>query len=279
MGIAAVEDAGDMAGLSQASPGSVQEFQVMFAARSSGWDPVGMHPDENSIRPSPFDERSIEDRILLAVGGLVAVDKPADLPSTGRKLDDPDCLQSALIEHFGQMVWAVHQLDADTSGVNLFVREKGQVAYWKDRMAFPNGTKTYLALVHGRVEFEARRIDAPIAVVSTSPHRQLGICEHGKRAVSEVRRLVLGHEASLVQVQIETGRTHQIRIHLASIGHPLLGEDWYAKSDPRAHHRQALHAWRVEFEDDPEPRRIESPLPGDLRELMQREGIVFPGES
>ena len=237
-----------------------------------------MRADDNPKEPGPFVERSIPDRILATVGALVAMDKPANLPSTGRRLDDPDCLQFALIEHFGQMVWAVHQLDADTSGVNLFVRDKGQVAPWKARMAFPNGTKTYLALVHGRVDFEAKRIDAPIGVISTSPHRQVGICHQGKRAISEIRRLALGRDSSLVQVQIETGRTHQIRIHLASLGHPLLGEDWYAQDRARAHHRQALHAWRVEFEDGPEPRRFESPLPADLLALMGRLEIEFSGD-
>ena len=238
-----------------------------------------MDPNEMSARASPFDERSVGDRILVEVGALVAMDKPPDLPSTGRRLDDPDCLQFALIQHFGQMVWAIHQLDADTSGVNLFVRKKDQVAPWKDRMAHPNGTKTYLAVVHGQVAFHERRIDAPIGVVRTTPHRQLGVCDHGKRAVSRVRRLALGPASSLVRVQIETGRTHQIRIHLASMGHPLLGDDWYGEPGPRTHHRQALHAWRVEFQQGPEPRRIESQVPPDLRALMGREGIAPPAGS
>ena len=250
----------------------------MFAGWLPEWDPIGMHTDDNPTDPGPFEERSLQERVLVKAGALVVLDKPANLPSTGRRLDDPDCLQFALIKHFGQMVWAVHQLDADTTGVNLFVLEKGQVATWKDRMAFPRGTKTYLAIVHGTVDFESRRIDAPIGVVSASPHRQLGICSHGKRAISEVRRLATGQDCCLVQVQIETGRTHQIRIHLASVGHPLIGEDWYADDRFRAHHRQALHAWRVDFQDSVEPRRLESPLPRDMRALIDQRGIELPGE-
>ncbi len=206
-------------------------------------------------------------RILFEGAGLVVIDKPWGIPTTGRKLDDPDCVQFGLMEHFGEMVWAVHQLDADTTGVNLFVRDKDLVAKWKQRMLFPNGKKSYLAIVHGLVESESQRIDAPIGVVASEPTRQLGICAEGKRAVSEVHVLERGRENTLVRVQIETGRTHQIRIHLASLGHPVMGDDWYGSVHPPAFVRQALHAWKVNFGDGGEPEGFESPMPADMREL------------
>jgi 23S rRNA pseudouridine1911/1915/1917 synthase len=215
-------------------------------------------------------------RVLLDGEGLLAMDKPYHLPSTGRTLEDPDCLQYSVIQHTGAMAWAVHQLDADTTGVNLFVRRKELVAYWKGRMAFPVGRKTYLAVVHGLVDFESKRIASPVGVVSTDPVRQLGIHPKGKHAATELRLLEHGTASSLLQVQIETGRTHQIRIHLASIGHPLFGEDWYAPDRPRKHHRQALHAWRMDFADDLKPASIVSQIPPDLKELITSPGMRSP---
>lgn len=206
-------------------------------------------------------------RILFEHAGLVVIDKPWGIPTTGRKLDDSDCVQFGLMELFGEMVWAVHQLDADTTGVNLFVREKELVAEWKQRMLFPNGKKSYLAIVHGIAEFESQRIDEPIGVVASEPSRQLGICADGKRAVSEVHVLERGRGNTLVEVQIETGRTHQIRIHLASLGHPVMGDDWYGNVHPPAFVRQALHAWKLDFKDGDQPAGFESPMPADMRDL------------
>ncbi len=214
--------------------------------------------------------------VLLDTEGLLAIDKPYDLPSTGHNLEDPDCLQYSVIEHTGAMAWAVHQLDADTTGVNLFVRRKELVPHWKERMAFPTGRKTYLAIVHGCVEFETKRIEDPIGVVSSDPVRQLGIHPEGRHAATNLRLLEHGPKSSLLEVQIETGRTHQIRIHLASIGHPLFGEDWYAPDRPREHHRQALHAWRVDFSDNQMPNRIQSDVPCDLADLIRHLGMRGP---
>ncbi len=219
---------------------------------------------------------ALERRILYEDADLVAVDKPWGWPSTGRHLEDSDCLQYALIQRHGGMVWAVHQLDADTSGINLFVRRKDLVSTWQRRMRHPNGTKTYLALVHGCVDFEERTIDAPIGVLPELPGRQLGIVDSGKRAVTTVQVLGRGEGASLLRVRIETGRTHQIRIHLASLAHPVLGEEWYRTPASEAHHRQGLHAWRVEFQDAGAPGCIECPLPDDLVQLAYRVGLEPP---
>lgn len=213
--------------------------------------------------------------IIYELGGLIVADKPPGLPTSGRTLEDSDSLQFALMQHFGEMVWAVHQLDADTSGINIFVREKRLVPHWQRRLRYPNGTKTYLAIVHGVVGFEERRIDAPIGVLTEEPTRQLGLDPGGKRAVSEVRLLCRGAHTSLLEVRIETGRTHQIRIHLASLGHPLIGEDWYTDPKCELHPRQALHAWRVEFADEEHPRSMECPLPLDLTALMQSLGLTL----
>lgn len=233
---------------------------------------------ESPLHQPTLAPSELERRTLFESSGLVAIDKPWGLPSTGRRLDDPDSLQFALMHRYGAMVWAVHQLDADTTGVNLFVRSKELVAHWKQRMQFPNGTKTYLAVVHGQVELAEQRIDAPIGVLREEPSRHLGLTTTGQRAVSNLRVLDRTDDASLLRVRIETGRTHQIRIHLTSIGHALFGEDWYREPKCTAHPRQALHAARIDLLDDEDPLTIASPLPEDLRVLLRELGLKLPRE-
>jgi 23S rRNA-/tRNA-specific pseudouridylate synthase len=205
-------------------------------------------------------------RILWEDCGLLALDKPPDMPTSGRNLGDDDCLQYWLIQRQGGMVWAVHQLDADTSGVNLFVTERRLVSVMKEQMARASAEKRYLALVRGRPDWEERELQAPIGPVDD---RSLGICLEGKPAHSLFRVRAMGDGATLVEARIFTGRTHQIRIHLAHLGHPVLGEEWYVRPACTAHPRQALHAWKMRLDE----LELEAPVPQDLRELMAGRGL------
>lgn len=212
-------------------------------------------------------------RILVAGDGLLVVDKPPDLPTSGRSLDDPDCLQHQLMQWHGGRVWAVHQLDADTSGVNVFATTKVLVPQLQARMRSPVGQKTYLAIVHGEPDWTARRVSAPIGPVDA---RSLGVSPAGKRAESAfaVRSRSGGH--ALIEGRLLTGRTHQLRIHLAHLGHPLVGEEWYREPPCTAHPRQALHAWQVVLGPGPEPRRLVAPLAADLVALAASLGLAVP---
>ena len=216
--------------------------------------------------------QELERRIVLETDEVVIVDKPWGVPSTGRQLDDPDSLQFALIQRYGGMTWAVHQLDADTSGLNVFVRQRQLAGPWHARMRYPNCEKTYLAVVHGNLA-EDHVVDAPIGTIETEPSISLGVTPDGRSARSRFQVLDRSHDLSLVRVQIETGRTHQIRIHASSIGHPLVGEDWYRDPPCERHVRQALHAWQLHFSDEQEPKSLLCPLPPDLVELLQAEGL------
>ncbi len=233
---------------------------VRNASRTAVWKPGDAYPPE-----------ALEARLLLERDGVLAVDKPAGLPTSGRNLDDPDCLQFALMRRYGQMVWAVHQLDADTSGINLFVMEKALVPIWQRRLQFPNARKLYLAIVEGIVSFQEKRIELPIGPVDPGG---LGVTACGKHAVTHVGVRGHGRDCSLVEVMIETGRTHQIRIHLAHLGHPLVGEDWYAPNRPRRHDRQALHAWKLGVAEAQEPTSLVCPRPPDFVDLAERLGLA-----
>lgn len=209
--------------------------------------------------------------ILFRGGGLLAVDKPAGLPATGRDLQDPRCLQSELIAALGRMVWAVHQLDAETSGVMLFTERKSLVAGTARRLRHPGARKVYLALCRGVPSFERTTVDAPIGETPGGIGR-LGVVPGGRSARSRLRVLDRGADAALLEVVIASGRTHQIRIHLASLGHPVVGDKLYGATVASGAERHALHAARLTLGGT--PRQVfRAPLPQDLAHLARRLGL------
>lgn len=214
-------------------------------------------------------------RFLCDEDGLLAVDKPPGITSTGKRLSDTDCLQWLLMQRYGT-VWAVHQLDKETSGVNLFVRRRRLVEACRQRMAPPAGEKTYLALCQGVPERDAWRIEVPIGWIDAQ-QGHLGVVAGGKPAATRVQVLARGPDLAALVVRLETGRTHQVRIHLAHAGHPLLGEAWYCRPACRRAPRQALHAWRLRL-GGPEPRTFTAPIPADLAALAREAALVLPGE-
>lgn len=215
----------------------------------------------------PFGD--IESRILYEKDGLLAVNKPHDIPTSGKNLDDDDALQYWLIQREGAMVWAVHQLDADTTGVNVFTTRKKLVGKLQKALAHPETEKRYLALVHGTPEWDQIKCEEPIGKVDA---RNMGITPEGKNASSVITVLEKVDVFSLVEVKIKTGRTHQIRIHLSHLGFPLVGEEWYCDPPCTLHPRQALHALEVCFADSALP-NFKAPLAEDFIVLAKRLGF------
>lgn len=207
--------------------------------------------------------------VLHDAEGVVVVNKPAGLETSGRTLDDPRSVQHALGRQLRRHVWAVHQLDRDTSGVLVLVRRRSLVAVWQDELR--RGRKVYLAFCHGRVAWAERRVEAPLRY--DEARRRWAVGEGGRSACSIVRRLAVSDDASLVEVELVTGRTHQARVHLAHLGHPLIGERRYREPPSTLHPRHALHALRIELADG---RRFEAPIPEDLRALAERLGLALP---
>src|SRR6266540_443962 len=170
-----------------------------------------------------------EERLALAIlretSDWLAVDKPAGIPTQPPKDRAQLSLEEMLRIQYRE-IYLVHRLDTPTSGVVLFARTRAAAARLSALFASREIRKIYLAVVAGTIEREMT-IDTPI---------------DGKEAVTIVRP----RGASLVEAEILTGRTHQIRIHLASIGHPVAGDRRYG--GPAAT-RLMLHAWRLEHEE------------------------------
>ena len=160
----------------------------------------------------------------------------------------------------------VHRLDRDTSGVIAFAKTAGardaMRAQWKARETL----KVYLAIAEGVIEPARGRIDAPLGPDPLDPTRRV-VLEDGDAAFSEYRVLEqYGEEAALLEVRILTGRTHQIRVHLQAIGHPILSDGVYGHPSLRIA-RQALHAHRLglSLASSGEWREFEAPLPEDVQ--------------
>jgi RluA family pseudouridine synthase len=165
--------------------------------------------------------------IIRESGDWIAVDKPAGMPTQPARDREQRSLEELLRLQFCE-IWLVHRLDTPTSGVVLFARTAEAAA--KFSALFANGEirKTYLAILEGEIGDE-RVVDTPV---------------QGKSARTTFRPLRYDGTTTLVEAIIETGRTHQIRIHAQSIGHPVVGDRRYGSGGRAA--RLMLHAWKLE---------------------------------
>ena len=210
---------------------------------------------------------------------ILVVDKPAGMPVHPGHGHWGDTLANALLARWpevrevGQTLrpGIVHRLDADTSGLIVIARTGRAHAELSRQFAERLVEKTYLALVIGSPRLAEAVIDAPIAR-GPGHRKKMAIVATGRPSTTHycVRRRF--KRSSLLQVAPRTGRTHQIRVHLHSIGHPVIGDALYGTADP-ALGRHFLHASALAFAHPAGGRRIElaSPLPGDLAGYIERE--------
>ena len=223
---------------------------------------------------------------------LLVVDKPAGLvvhPAAGNR---EGTLVNALLHHCAGRLSGiggvarpgiVHRIDKLTSG--LLVIAKTDVAHegLAKQFAAHSIDRRYLAIVNGVPKTDGT-IDAPLAR-SAHDRKKIAIVtgNRGKRAVTHWRRLSALKDAALVECRLETGRTHQVRVHMASIGHPLLGDPVYGRGksvhrqllNQLDFHRQALHAAGLGFTHPVTKARLsfESALPSDMQELLAGLGV------
>lgn len=219
-------------------------------------------------------------RLLLADADLVFVDKPAGIPSQPTLTSDRGHLPELVGALLGSPVTLVHRLDRETSGVTVLARTPAAARRLAD--AFRDGTpeKTYLALCARAPSPPEGRIDAPLGKDPRHPGRRM-VREGGEAAATRYRTLAVGPGgAALVEARPETGRTHQIRAHLAHLGAPLLGDARYG--GPRMVGelpvpRVMLHALRLEVDHPSTGERIAvtAPVPADLEAV--RQALVGPG--
>jgi len=242
-------------------------------------------------RPAHNEAQDIPLAIMFEDEHLLVVDKPAGLvvhPAAGN-LDGT--LVNALLHHCQGSLSGiggvarpgiVHRIDKDTSCLLVVAKTDTAHEGLAKQFAAHSIDRRYLAIVSGVPKTASGTIDAPLAR-SPANRKKIAIATRGKRAVTHWKRLKLLEGAALVECRLETGRTHQVRVHMASIGHPLLGDPVYGRSG-KAHgkvlkelqfHRQALHAAELGFVHPVTKHRMSfsSPMPPDMQELFNALGV------
>jgi 23S rRNA pseudouridine1911/1915/1917 synthase len=243
--------------------------------------------------PAHNEPQDIPLRVVFEDEHLLVVDKPAGLvvhPAAGNR---DGTLVNALLHHCGGSLSGiggvarpgiVHRIDKDTSG--LLAVAKTDVAHegLAKQFAAHSIDRRYLAIVSGVPKAPDGTIDAPLAR-SAANRKKIAIVAagRGKRAVTHWRRVTALRDAALVECRLETGRTHQVRVHMASIGHPLVGDPVYGRAG-KTHrkvlnelhfHRQALHAAELGFTHPVTKQRLSfaSAMPADMQQLFKALGV------
>ena len=182
--------------------------------------------------------------VIAQDSDFLAVDKPSGLLSNpGRAPETQDCALSRLTDVYGPL-WLVHRLDCDTSGILLLARNKSAESALKKQLQARTITKVYEALVTGIPHQDSGSIDQPLGPIPDDPPFQQ-VRADGKPA--HTRYQLMGFEAGNARIALYpgTGRTHQLRVHMAWLGHPLLGDDFYGDSESAP--RLCLHARELTF--------------------------------
>jgi len=222
---------------------------------------------------------------------LIIVNKPAGLLVVPDRFDhELPSLNKVLEAKTGQKIWVVHRLDRDTSGVICFAKNEHIHRYLSILFQERNVNKFYAGLVNGIVVPPEGRIESPIAEHPAANGKMI-VARKGKMAVTDYKVVEQWPLYSLLQFQIHTGRTHQVRVHMQSIGHPIVCDELYGDGTPfflshikRKYRmsekdeqekpllsRLALHAYRLEFEkEDGTLISVEAPLPKDIAACIKQ---------
>jgi 23S rRNA pseudouridine955/2504/2580 synthase len=183
------------------------------------------------------------------------------------------------------MLELVHRLDRETSGVLLVAKKRSVLTHLQDQFRERETGKTYQALVLGQWPSNRKVIDMPLEKYLIGPgeaegERRVRVVARddpkGQRAITLVRVAKLVGDYSLLEVTIKTGRTHQIRVHLASLGHPIAGDDKYGDFEQNKAlqklglKRMFLHAWRLQFKHPQTGQlaTLQAPLPPELQQFI-----------
>ena len=229
-------------------------------------------PDAQALVDQPED---IDLNVVYEDAALLVINKPAGLvvhPGSGNRTGT---LLNALLSHASGLValpraGIVHRLDKDTSGLLVVAKTLPAQTNLVRQLQARSVTREYLALVYGRVP-SAGMVDAPIGRHPTQRTR-MAVIARGRHAVTHYEVVKRYSDTTLLRCRLETGRTHQIRVHLSSIRHPIVGDPVYGRRRSTiTFPRQALHAERLALKH-PETGRVmrwRAPAPLDMRNLFE----------
>jgi len=230
--------------------------------------PVRVSEKTSKPRPSEFPV-AFEDAALLVI------DKPSGVAvhgGSGVSYGVIESLRAARPQT--KYLELAHRLDRDTSGLLIVAKKRSALVELHRMLREGQVHKTYLAVVRGALAKKTLELRESLhKYVSASGERRVSVHEEGRAALTRVRKLRSSNDFSLLEVELLTGRTHQIRVHLAHAGHPIIGDDKYGDF-PLNHQlkqRLLLHAARLAFKHpvSGESVKLESPLPAEIKAFVQ----------
>jgi len=201
---------------------------------------------------------------------LMVINKPANMPVHPSAGHYDDSLANLYAARFGGVFRPVNRLDAGTSGLMVAAKDAHVHALLCKTLHTGDYERRYLAIAEGVFEETEGVVDAPIARVEGSAIKR-EVRQDGQRAVTHYRVRANNARFTLVELLLETGRTHQIRVHMTHLGHPLAGDFLYGTEDAELIERAALHAWKVRLKHPMtgEMLEIEKEMPCDMQRLME----------
>ena len=229
---------------------------------------IRLPDEENSIEPIKGDLN-----VLYEDNWLLLVNKPSNMPVHPVKNHQTDTLANIIAYKYrdikSEFVFrAVNRLDSDTTGIVIIAKDRHTASVMQNTEV----EKRYMAVCHGVVA-ESGTIDSPIRLADNSKIVRV-VADDGQKAVTHYKNIKTFSEGSLVELILETGRTHQIRCHMSSIGHPLFGDDLYGGRLDKIT-RQALHCYSVKFVHPftNAQIRVECDLHADMNNLIEELNI------
>jgi len=240
--------------------------------------PVRIDAADEPSRPSSSLLELIEGAVIFQDKHVLVLDKPAGVAVHGGSGMSYGIIEALRASRPRETLELVHRLDRDTSGCLLIARDRTTLTKLHALIRGGGMHKTYLALVSGSWQLGTKRIEAPLTTDSRQHgERHVRVAAAGKDSVSVFKPVqFFGPLATLMEVDIPTGRTHQIRVHASFAGHPLLGDDKYGDRERNADLKQLglkrtfLHAQSVAFEwpDTGVPFHVSAPLPAELSAVI-----------
>ena len=232
----------------------------------------------NKKESQNIEPEKIDIDIVYEDSEIIVVNKGPNMVVHPTKRYQSGTLANALLYYFKEtnqdcIVRLVSRLDMDTSG--LIIIAKNQYAHMElsNNMQQNEIDKRYLALVHGHMEQMEGTIDKPIYRPELEGNMKRVVDERGQRSITHYKVIERLKDADLVECLLETGRTHQNRVHLSSLGHPIYGDTLYGdESDSEIMPRQALHAYGLNFKSPrtKKPLELRAELPNDIKELLEK---------
>ena len=247
-------------------------------------DQISIELELDSIKTNLKSQPDIEIQIIEENDDFIIINKPAGISVHPGDHEHEDTVVNWALAHFPQIKnvgenplrpGIVHRLDKETSGILIIVKNQKSFKHFKQLFSERKIKKTYFALCWGSFQKNKGQISTFIGKSNSNPLKQATSANaekliNPKKALTSFEVVEQRKEMSLIRVSPKTGRKHQIRIHLQSIGHPIVGDKIYNtknfQQDNKKHHRLMLHAQKIEFYFPPGKRySLESDLPKDFK--------------